>query len=261
MKKPDLYCCFIGYLVGDSLCQIPMLVEYSKNYHIKLIVGTYSRYVFDWIVTDTDIDTEIVAMLGDGPGTPFNCEQGMIAIHKATDYISKRMKIELPKDGITYDNLLNNEMLPSINHGGGYQNKLNYSLPNIKSFDVCEKNYICVQPYTEHTWKNCNNFFINYPFQIEAHSIGKQNEPSAIHAIDKRGIPFNEVMKEILQSKFICGVASFSSVVAFLWHKKQVYCTDIECYRKGQMSINPNCYAYSDTQLSQVEEKINELSK
>lgn len=229
MADPEIIVSTVGRLVGDTWMLMPSIVDLSKIVEIKVIAGTYAHPVVDFVRESSGRSFEIIETIEDPDveTNPFCPGFGGPSILAAKAFI----KGKYPNSGVIAEGLASN-----------YNRKREPLL--LDSSLLKEGNYIVVQAYTRHDWKNCNGVLREVPWSIPVVWLGLPGEPVG-SGIDATKLCFDAQAKLMLGAKMVVSVLSSWSAAASIFGKRQfvaAFTEDVHAIRSNERAthlVNP----------------------
>lgn len=204
-----------GYRIGDTFHLIPILKKLAlKHDSITWITGKYAEVASMFLASVEALKIKELIVLDEyrKPGDITDRERFVSEVFK-NDGRGHDLADPSKYDEVVTDVRCSFEIAYNYKgYVGNYPELTTLDLPYArKALD-----YICVQPDSiskQKTFRSLEN--IDYP--LLCYTIGLKDELKVFKSHDKRGIPYNDVMKLLYQSRFnVCIHSSFACASFYL---------------------------------------------
>jgi len=215
----------VGRLMGDTWMMLPTIVKLSQLTKVSVVAGSYAHdavlFVRNHVVGANFAIVDVVED-PDESTHPFCPGIGGPSITAARCFLEGKY----PNAAILAEELLTGYSIP-------------FDVLETREDWVREENYVVVQPYTCHDWKNCDDILAKIAWTVPSYLLGLKKEVAkkADGQVDARGFSFDAQVKLMLGAKLVVSVLSSWSAAATVFGKKQFvasFTSDVAAIRRNK---------------------------
>jgi len=209
-----------GYRIGDTFHMIPILRKLAQKHDsITWLTGRYAEVASRYLALIPSLKIKDLRVLDEyrKPGDITDRERFVSEVFKNDGRGNDKIN---PAD---YDEVITDVRCSfevAFNYKGYIGNypelaEIELPIPK-KSLD-----YICVQPDSISKQKSVKSL-VNIDYPLQCFTIGKRDELCVFKSQDKRGIPFDEVIQLLYQSRFNVCIHSAFACASFYFNKPTI---------------------------------------